>query len=78
MKNYNPKRVEFSGKNKGDAYELMKILLRNGYDCFVWACEDSVVVEYEWHDAEWRAGEYVYIDPYKEYVGEWEDDTNEN
>ena len=29
MKNYNPKRVEFSGKNKNDAFELQKILLRN-------------------------------------------------
>ena len=78
MSNYNRKRVEFSGKNKNDAFELQKILLRNGYDCFVWACEDSIVVEYEYHDAEWRDGEYIYINPDKEYIGILkENDSNE-
>lgn len=78
MGNYNQKRVEFNGKNKGDAYELLKILLRNGYDCFVWACEDSIVVEYEWHDPDFRDGEYVYINPDKQFIGDWEDNTYED
>ena len=78
MRNYNKKRIEFCGEHRNDAFELQKILLRNGYDCFVWACEDSIVVEYEWQKADYREGEYVYIDPDKEYIGEWEADNNED
>ena len=78
MEKYNQKRVEFSGDNKNDAFELQKILLRNGYDCFVWACEDSIVVEYEWHRPDFRDREYVYIDPNSQYIGEWEDEVDED
>lgn len=77
MEKFNQKRVEFSGSNVNDAFELQKILLRNGYNCFVWGCEDSIVVEYEFQRADYREGEYVYIDPNKQYIGEWEDNTNE-
>ena len=77
MMNYNRKRVEFGRENVNDAFELQKILLRNGYDCFVWSCEGSIVVEYERHDAEWRDGEYVYIDPDKEYIGILKEDNDD-
>ena len=77
MEYYNRKRVEFSKENVNDAFELQKILLRNGYDCFVWSCEGNIVIEYEWHDAQWRDGEYVYIDPDKEYIGRIKEDDND-
>lgn len=76
MSKWNKKRVEFSKDQRSDAFALADILLRNGYDCMMWQCEGNVVVEYEWHDPEFREGEYVYIDPEKQYVTDYCEENN--
>lgn len=76
MRNWNKKRVEFSRDQRSDAFVLADMLLRNNYDVFMWQCEGNVVVEYEWHDPEFREGEYAYIDPEHQYVADCAEDED--
>lgn len=78
MRNWNKKRVEFSREQRSDAFVLADMLLRNGYDVFMWQCEGNVVVEYEWHDPEFREGEYVYIDPERQYVEDYDSEDEDH
>lgn len=75
---YNNKRIEINKERMQDAFALQEVLLRNGYDCFVWMGEYSVVIEYEANNPEYREGVYVYIDPENQYVAEVSEDEIEN
>lgn len=78
MRNWNEKRITVSKEQRSDALQLAEILLRNGYDVFMWDCEGNVTVEFEYHDPEYTSNEYVYIDHEHEYVGNYAyDEVNE-
>lgn len=73
----NKKRIEFDAEHRKAALKMVDLLLESGYDCFIWQCEDNVVVEFEWNRPDFRDGEYVYIDPDKQYVEDYARDEDE-
>lgn len=77
MRNWNEKRITISKEHRQDAFILVDILMRNGYDAFMWECEGNITVEYEYHDQDYSSCQYVYIDHEHEYIGNYAYDEME-
>lgn len=74
-----PNKVEFlkDELKKGELEKFLTILLDHGYQVSIWDDGTALCIEYDWKDIEMATCELVWIDTTKQYVGDYDEDTDD-